>query len=157
MFLNVHLSINIYQEILNTTEIEQYKYYYTHEMESKKLEGGVEVDYDYKLDILSFDNVEKEHVKSIKLDNTIMHIDKESLLIGIQIFEASKSLNVEKKYFLSVPFWQIDASVHDGNKIDIKLLFQITTRNKIIKKDTTLSYIIDETLPDSKLIFGVMK
>ena len=104
-------------------------------MERKRLQEKGEVDYDYKYDILFFKTKEREYAKSLEFDNIVVDIDKEDFLVGIQIFEASKFLNLDKKILLSIPNWQFTANVYDGNKIDIRLVFQIKIRNKISKVD----------------------
>mgnify|MGYP001619373096 FL=1 len=110
------------------------------------------MDYDYKHDILFFKTTEREYVKSLEFDNIMVDIDKEGFLVGIQIFEASKFLNLDKKVLLSIPKWRFDANVYDGNKIDIRLTFQIKVRNKIVEKNPIILQSIDEKLPNSTLV-----
>ena len=121
-------------------------------MEQKRLQGKGEVDYDYKHDILFFKTTEREYVKSLEFDNITVDIDKEDFLVGIQIFEASKFLNLDKKVLLSIPKWRFDANVYDGNKIDIRLVFRIKVRNKIVEKNPIILQSIDEKLPNSSLV-----
>src|SRR3989338_7385024 len=121
-------------------------------MQKKQLKGKGKADYDYKHDILLFKTKEREYAKSIELGNIIVDIDKDDFLVGIQIFEASKFLNLERKMLLSIPNWQFTANVYEGTKIDIRLMFQIKVRNKIIEKNPIILQSISEKLPDSQLI-----
>ena len=73
-------------------------------MIQKRLEGKGEVDYDFKHDILFFKTKEREYAKSIELlDNLVIDVDKEGFLTGIQIFDAAKYLNIDKKSLLNIP------------------------------------------------------
>ena len=108
-------------------------------MMGKKLEGKGEVDYDYKHDILFFKTKDRQYSKSIELlDNIVIDVDKLGFLVGIQIFDASEFLNLDKKELLSIPKWVFNANVYDGNKIEIRLTFQIKVRNKIVEKNPKL-------------------
>ncbi len=121
-------------------------------MTEKKLEGKGEVDYDYKHDILFFKTKEREYVKSIELlDNLVVDVDKEGFLTGIQIFDAAEYLNLDKKVLLNIPNWQFTINVHE-NIIEIRLVFQIKVRNKIVEKNPIISQQISQKLPDSELV-----
>ena len=121
-------------------------------MVQKKLEGKGEVDYDYKNDILFFKLKGRQYDKSIELlDNLVVDVDKEGFLVGIQIFDASKFLNIEKKSLLKIPNWQFIISVHE-NIIEIRLVFQVKIRNKIIEKNPIIAQQISQKLPNSKLV-----
>ncbi len=121
-------------------------------MTEKRLEGKGEVDYDYKHDILFFKTKDREYVKSIELlDNLVVDIDKEGFLTGIQIFDAAEYLNLDKKILLNIPNWQFTISVHE-NIIEIRLVFQIKVRNKIVEKNPIISQQISQKLPDSELV-----
>ena len=121
-------------------------------MTGKKLEGKGEVDYDYKHDILFFKTKDREYVKSIELlDNLVVDVDKEGFLTGIQMFDASEYLNIDKKSLLQIPNWQFTINVHE-NIIEIRLVFQIKIRNKIVEKNPIISQQINQNLPNSELI-----
>lgn len=120
----------------------------------KHLKGKGVVDYDYKNDILFFKTQEREYIKSIELDHIIVDIDKEDFLVGIQIFEASKFLNIKKKDLLSIPNWEFNANVYReeiGAKIEIRLNFQIKVRNKLTKINPIILQNTQENLPNSNL------
>lgn len=119
----------------------------------KSIQGKGEVDYDYKHDILLFKTKDRKYSKSIELlDNIVADVDKEGFLVGIQIFDASEFLNLDKKELLSIPKWSFNANVYDGNKIDIRLTFQIKVRNKIIEKNPIIAQQINQKLPNSEMI-----
>ncbi|MBI2652197.1 DUF2283 domain-containing protein, partial [Candidatus Woesearchaeota archaeon] len=82
-------------------------------MVQKKLEGKGEVDYDYENDILFFKLKGRQYDKSIELlDNLVVDVDKEGFLVGIQMFDASEYLNIDKKSLLKIPNWQFTINVH---------------------------------------------
>ncbi len=116
----------------------------------KKLKGDGEFDYDYKYDILFFKTKNREYDRSIKLDNIVLDIDKEGFIVGIQIFDASVFLNIPKIHLRKFPKWEFRATLHE-NKLEVRLLFQIEIRNKIIEKNPI---IIENVagLPNSELI-----
>ena len=121
-------------------------------MTQNKLEGKGEVDYDYKHDILFFKTKDREYYKSIELlDNLVVDVDKKGFLTGIQIFDAAEYLNIDKKSLLSIPNWQFTINVHE-NIIEIRLVFQIKVRNKIVEKNPIISQQINQKLPNSELV-----
>ena len=120
-------------------------------MEGKFLKGKGEFNYDYKYDILFFKTSEREYIKSIELDNIILDIDKKRFIVGIQILEASKFLNLNKRVLLKVPRWEFKATVNEG-RIEIRLMFQIVVRNKIIEKNPIIIEPTSEPLPNSQLV-----
>ncbi|MBU2561552.1 MAG: DUF2283 domain-containing protein [Nanoarchaeota archaeon] len=120
-------------------------------MENKQLKSKGEVDYDYKQDILFFKTSERDYAKSIELENLVLDVDKEGFIVGIQIFEASKFLNISRNMLLKIPTWQFEANVRDG-RIEFRLMFQIVVRNKIIEKNPIIMQPISEPLPNSNLI-----
>ena len=121
-------------------------------MTEKRLEGKGEVDYDYKHDILFFKTKDREYVKSIELlDNLVVDVDKEGFLTGIQMFDASEYLKIDKKSLLQIPNWQFTINVHE-NIIEIRLVFQTKIRNKIVEKNPIISQQINQKLPNSELV-----
>ena len=121
-------------------------------METKRLEGKGEVDYDYENDILFFKLKGRKYEKSIELlDNLVVDVDKEGFLVGIQMFDASEYLNIDKKSLLKIPNWQFTINKHE-NIIDIRLVFQVKVRNKIIEKNPIISQAITQKLPNSELV-----
>lgn len=84
----------------------------------------------------------------------ILDIDKEGFIVGIQIFEASKFLNLNKNILLKIPHWEFSAIVNEG-RIEVRLKFQVIVRNKIIEKNPIIMERISESLPNSELICAV--
>ena len=106
----------------------------------KSMEG--EVDYDYKNDILFFKTKNREYLKSIEMDNIILDIDTKGLIVGIQMFEASKFLRTSKSALLKMPHWEFSTKtdkIKQGEKeltrIEIRLAFQVKIRNQIVEKN----------------------
>lgn len=121
-------------------------------MVQKKLEGKGEVDYDYENDILFFKLKGRKYDNSIELlDNLVVDVDKEGFLVGIQMFDASEYLNIDKKSLLKIPNWQFTINVHE-NIIEIRLVFQVKIRNKIVEKNPIISQQMSHKLPDSQLV-----
>ena len=121
-------------------------------MTEKRLEGKGEVDYDFKHDILFFKTKDREYVKSIELlDNLVVDVDREGFLTGIQMFDASEYLNIDKKSLLQIPNWQFTINVRE-NIIENRLGLEIKVRNKIVEKNPIISQQINQNLPNSELI-----
>lgn len=125
----------------------------------KKLKGKGEVDYDYKNDILFFKTKNREYEKSIELDNIILDIDSKGFIVGVQLFEASEFLNLEKIKLREIINWEfntktelVDLEGKQVTKIEIRLMFQVKIRNKVIEKNPIIMpQPIAEILPNSKL------
>ena len=88
------------------------------------------------------------------MENIVLDIDKEGYIVGIQIFEASKFLELSKNKLLKIPKWEFNVSVNDG-KLEIRLMFQVEIRNKIIEKNPIIMQQISEPLPNSRLVCEV--
>ena len=100
------------------------------------------VDYDYKNDILFFKTNNRSYKKSIELDNIVLDIDQEGLITGIQIFDASIFLKVNKIALKEVLNWEFSTKVEripnskiKTTKIEIRLIFKVKIRNNIIEKN----------------------
>ena len=121
-------------------------------MVHKKLEGKGEVDYDYENDILFFKLKGRQYSKSIELlDNLVVDVDKEGFLVAIQMFDASEYLKIDKKSLLKIPNWQFTINVHESI-IEIRLVFQVKIRNKIVEKNPIIAQQINQKLPNSEMI-----
>ncbi len=123
-------------------------------MEKKHLQGKGEADYDYKNDILFFKSSEREYDSSVELDKLVLDIDKEGYIVGIQIFDASTLLNINKDLLLKIPKWGFTAIV-ENNRIFFNLVFSIVNRNKIIERNPIIIEPTGRDLPDSKLVCTV--
>ena len=118
----------------------------------KSLKG--EADYDFKQDILFFKTKSREYVKSIEVDNIMLDVGVDGCIIGIQIFEASKFLKVSKQALVNIPKWQFQAIVFEG-RLEVRLVFQIRIRNKIVEKNPIIMESLKEPLPNSELICAI--
>ncbi|MFH1053821.1 MAG: DUF2283 domain-containing protein [Candidatus Woesearchaeota archaeon] len=129
----------------------------------RKLKGKGEVDYDFKHDILFFKTKNREYIKSVELDNIILDIDSKGFIVGIQIFEASKFLRINKIRLRDVPNWEFSIKTDkikirgkDATKIEIRLTFQVRFRNKLIEKNPIIMpQPITEVLPNTELFCAV--
>ncbi len=120
-------------------------------MNKKILKGNGEFSYDYRYDILFFKTAEREYNKSIELDNIVLDIDKDGFISGIQIMEASKFLKMKKSTLLKVPHWRFRAEVN-GSRLEIRLMFQVIERNRIIEKNPIIMENVSGQLPDSQMV-----
>ena len=120
-------------------------------MAQKYLKEKGESDYDYKHDVLFFKTAERDYARSIELDNIVLDVDKEGFIVGIQIFEASRFLDLNKDTLLKIKHWQFEATVNEGN-IEVRLVFSVVVRNRTIEKNPIIMQSLSEPLPDSKLV-----
>jgi len=122
-------------------------------MEKKHLEAKGEWDYDFKYDILSFKVKNREYLKSIEINNIVLDLDSENFLVGVQIFEASKFLNLDKRRLRDIPNWRFDGKIED-NIAEMRLTFQVKVRNQIIEMKPIITQPLaeKENLPNSELI-----
>lgn len=110
-----------------------------------------EFDYDYEHDILFFKAKNREYDRSIDLDGIVIDIDKDDYIVGMQIFHASEFLSIPKIHLRSVPRWKFMARLQD-NRLEIRLVFQVQIRNKIIEKSPIIIERVRERLPNSQMV-----
>ncbi len=120
-------------------------------MKGRNLNVKGEVDYDYKNDILFFKAKDREYSKSIELNNLVVDVDSEGFIVGLQIFEASNYFNLSKDALMKVPKWQLNILINN-KLIEIRLVFQVVARNKIIEKNPIITQQVEEELPNSELV-----
>lgn len=120
----------------------------------KSLEGEGEIDYDLKQDILFFKTKYREYVKSIEIDNITLDVDSKGFITGIQIFEASKFLKIHKQALVNIPKWRFHATVFEG-RLEVRLVFQVKVRNKIIEKNPIIMESLKESLPNSEFMCAI--
>lgn len=118
------------------------------------LEKKGEVDYDYLEDILFFKVKDREYSRSVEMGSLVVDIDEEDFITGIQIFDASQFFGLSKEQLRGVRKWQFKASI-EGNRLEIRLVFQVIFRNKIIEPRPIIVEKLDETMPDSKVVCEV--
>lgn len=115
-----------------------------------KKEKG-EADYDYKYDILFLGAVSRKYERSIELDNVVIDFNSKKEVIGMQIFEASKFLQLRKKDLLKIPHWQFTVIIKNGT-IEVCILLKVEVRNKLIEKSTKINQKLAEKLPESEIL-----
>ena len=120
-------------------------------MEDKQLKAPGECDYDFKYDTLFFKVKDRDYSKSIEAGNFILDIDSENFLTGVQIPDASKLLGMDKIKLREIPKWSFESRIKDGF-IEVRLVFQIQLRNKIIEKNPIVFQQAPAGLPNSQLI-----
>ena len=121
-------------------------------MNVKTLKAKGESDYDYLEDILFFKIKNREYDRSFEFDNFVIDIDKEDFVVGIQIFDASEYLRVNKTILRDIKKWKFCSLVHE-NKIEIRLFFEVVLRNKVIEKEPIITRSWENReLPTSKAI-----
>lgn len=115
----------------------------------RELKAKGELDYDFRYDILFFKSQNREYEKSIEIGNFVIDIDSENFVVGIQIYEASKFLHLNKTALLKVPNWRFQASIKN-NRLEFRLMFQVVVRNRVIEKNPIIMQPV--RLPNSRLI-----
>lgn len=123
-------------------------------MPNKHLEGQGEVDYDYVNDILFFKVKNRNYDRSLEFENLVIDIDNQNFITGIQIFDASKFLKVNKESLKNIPKWTFQAVVI-GENIEIRLNYEIITRNKTVEKNPIIIRENKANLPVSEMICEV--
>ena len=119
--------------------------------EERHLEGKGEMDYDYANDILFFKIKDREYNRSLEFENMVIDIDNEDYIVGIQIFNASQFLGMEKAYLGKIPKWQFKSKVRD-NIIEVRLFYQIVIRNKIIEGTPIIIQENKSNLPSPQMV-----
>lgn len=123
-------------------------------MQPKTLKGVGKEDYDFANDILFFKVNGREYEKSIELDGMVVDIDKEDFIVGLQIFDASKFLDMPKAALMKINNWQFNASLND-KRLEVRLAFQLVVRNKIIEKNPIIVENLQVSMPSSEVMVAV--
>ena len=126
----------------------------TQNMINKRLEGNGEMSYYYVNDILLFKTKGREYDYSLEFQNMVIDIDKEDFIVGIQIFDASKFLQIEKIHLKQIPKWKFEAKI-DGDIIELRLFYQIVMRNQTIEKNPIIVQQNSANLPNQAMVIGV--
>ncbi len=120
-------------------------------MKERKLEAEGEMDYDFVNDILFFKVKNRQYNFSLEFQNMVIDIDEEEFIVGIQIFEASKFLGMQKSNLRTIPKWQFKARLDKG-VIEIRLFYQVMIRNQIIEKNPIIIQENTTNLPSPQLV-----
>ena len=123
----------------------------TKDMKRRHLEGKGEMDYDFAEDILFFKIKDREYSFSVEFQNIIIDVDENMFIIGIQIFEASKFLQMSKMNLREIPKWKFNAKI-ENNVIELRLDYQVKIRNKIFEKNPIIVQENKAGLPSQQVI-----
>ncbi|MBN2330410.1 MAG: DUF2283 domain-containing protein [Candidatus Aenigmarchaeota archaeon] len=122
----------------------------------RNLVGKGEFDYDYYSDILFFKVKNREYKKSIEFENLVIDIDEENFVVGLQIFDASEYFGIRKQFLKIAMRWKLKARVNRLSKtqsrIEIRLMFQIKVRNKILQPEPIITHDVKDSLGNSNMI-----
>ena len=86
-----------------------------------------------------------------EFQNMTIDIDKEKFVVGIQIFNASKFLEISKINLREIPKWQFKSKIEEG-VIEIRLNYQLEIRNKIFDKTPIVIQENKSKLSSSQII-----
>ena len=120
-------------------------------MKGKSLEVKGEMDYDFVNDVLFFKIEDREYDFSLEFQNMVIDVDEEEFNTGIQIFEASKFLEIDKSNLKQIPRWKFEAKI-TGNIVEIRLFYQIEIRNRIIEKNPIIIQENTANLPSPQVV-----
>ena len=122
----------------------------------KELRAKGEFEYDHAHDILFFKVRDRQYDRSIDFDNFVVDIDEEGFIVGLQIFDASKYFCMDRKYLRAAMTWELCASVEKisetESKVEIRLMFQVAVRNKILQLTPIITQNVSDSLENSKVI-----
>ena len=124
----------------------------TKDIKPRHLEAEGEMDYDYVNDILLFKVKDREYDFSVEFQNMVIDIDKEEYIVGIQIFDASKFLKINRGNLRKITGWKFQAALND-NEFRIDLHYQVVVRNKTINNNIYPIIVQQETdLPSPQMV-----
>jgi uncharacterized protein YuzE len=122
----------------------------------RELRAKGEFDYDYAHDILFFKVKDREYERSFELDNFVLDVDGEGFIVGFQIFQASEYFSVQRKYLQLAMGWELQAKAEkiseSESRIEIRLIFQVVIRNKILQPEPIITHNIQDSLENAKVI-----
>jgi uncharacterized protein YuzE len=120
----------------------------------RHLTGEGEMDYDYANDILFFKVKDREYDRSLEFENLVVDIDSENYIVGLQIFDASQFLKMDKVSLREIPSWKFQAYI-DEDKVEIRITFQASVRNQLVEKNPIIIQKNDRSLPSSEMVVAV--
>jgi len=123
----------------------------TKNIKERRLEAEGEMDYDYTNDVLFFKVKNREYDFSFEFQNMVVDVDKEKFITGIQIFDASEFLGIQKINLREIPKWQFKARINKG-VIELRLFYQLKIRNKIIEKTPIIIQENRANLPSPQMV-----
>jgi len=119
--------------------------------QGKYLESKGEVDYDHTNDILFFKIKDREYDRSLEFENLVIDVDSEDFITGIQIFDASEFLQVDKESLRNIPNWTFKAVI-SNDKIEVRLNYQTRIKDRIVEKNPIIIWENKSHLPNSEMV-----
>ena len=110
-----------------------------------------EFDYDFRNDILFFKVKDREYSHSVELSSLVIDFDEEDFIVGLQIINASRILNISKEILRGINSFNMQAKISDG-VIQISVSFGMISRNKRVEYKPIIFERVDESFPDSEMI-----
>lgn len=101
---------------------------------NKQVKGEGEIVYDRKYDILLFKIKARTYKKSMEFQNFVFDFDSDGFIMGVRIFDASKTFDVTQEVLSNISTCYFKALV-ENNVINIQL--RLTTKEK--KHQETIS------------------
>ncbi len=123
----------------------------TKNIKERRLEAEGEMNYDYVNDLLFFKVKDREYDFSFEFQNMVIDVDKEKFITGIQVFDASKFLGMQKINLREIPKWQFKARINKGI-IELRLFYQLKIRNKTIEKTPIIIQENRANLPSPQMV-----
>ncbi len=123
----------------------------TKNIKERRLEAEGEMTYDYTNDVLFFKVKNREYDFSFEFQNMVVDVDKEKFITGIQIFDASEFLGIQKINLREIPKWQFKAKINKG-VIELRLFYQLRIRNKTIEKTPIIIQENRANLPSPQMV-----
>jgi len=120
-------------------------------MNKRLLNCTGEWDYDYINDILFFKVKDREYSYSVELKNLVIDVDSDNFITGFQIMGASGMFNLPKDFIRGIKSWKFEANVEE-NVVELKLVFELVYRNKLVEKNPILIQSLGRDVPDSRLV-----
>ncbi len=120
----------------------------------RELKNEGESDYDVHNDVLFFKVKDREYAKSMEFEHFVLDIDEEKFIVGMQIFDASEFFKIPKQMLRNVQQWNFQAKI-EQNLLEVRLVFQMLHRNKIIEPRPIIIEQLKEPLPDSNVTCSV--
>jgi len=122
----------------------------------KELKEKGEFDYDYQHDTLFFKVKDRPYDKSIEMGSLVVDIDEEGFVVGLQIFGASDYFRIGKNHLRIANMWKMWANVEKVSEsesvIEIRLLFQVLVRNRIVEQRPIITQSVKDSLEDSRVV-----
>ena len=109
-----------------------------------------EMDYDEEHDILFLKVKGREYDHSLELEDIVLDVDKEGLVTGIQIFDASGVLNVESSALKSIRSWEFKIRT-EGKLVFVQVTLEILRGDRVVERGQNMVRETSSTLTESEV------